>query len=365
MNLARIFSALLTISTFAFPALGAADEFNGNIGVNEVDHVQLQWDSSKINESVCPNINGTVFSFTGNDGRSHSAYKSYLDELEAKLGTGCIRLLRVNINPASNEYEKTAPDGYWRNHNSYSTAAELMIKVIENAKNTWTDSAGNHLANGKTIVVGLSAGAIIAASALEVLPDNPFVSIGPYIPMRFDRTIMLSGPLGADVSVECGIIEAANIKSLLDRFFRTQSCSDPDTYGEVDNSKDVVDISNESFRSYLYPSNEIAIFVGKYDKLGCESVSIGPGLPCQWNALEAVERYIKSIGGGDDSFFTRVSQNSANQDDNLYTHMLYEVEGSHELWASQYVREQVCRHAFDEVNELLGSADKLSLDNCE
>lgn len=354
----RLFLSLLTISTFSFPSFAAS--INKHVGNDEVE---LQWNASKINKSECPSINGTVFSFSGNDGRSHSSYEDELNELETKLGSGCIRLIRVNINPYNTETDSDnnmRPSGYWRNHTSYRSAAMLMIEVIEKSKNTWKDTAGNYYANGKIIVVGISAGATIAASALEILPDRR-VTVGPGIPMRFDRTIMLSGPFGADVSKECKIIEDEGIKRLLDKYFAIHTCS---TNGNVDNSKDVVDISNKSFRSYLDPSNEIAIFYGKYDCLGCAKVSIGGGIGSKWRPVTAVERYIKSIGGGDDSFFTRVSEHSGNQG-NLYTHMLYEVDGYHEIWGSKYVREQVCKHAFDEVNELLGTADKLSLDDCE
>ncbi|MEJ2695002.1 MAG: hypothetical protein P8166_18835 [Candidatus Thiodiazotropha sp.] len=209
-------------------------------------------------------------------------------------------------------------------------------------------------------MVGLSAGASIAAAALEILPYK-LVSVGPAYPMHFDRTIMLSGPLGADVSYECKRIYNTELKKLLDKYFRTkQSC----LYGwEIDKSKDVVDMDNKSFRSYLHPRNEIAIFVGKSDMIGSSYVSVGGGVP--WTAIGAVERYIRSIGGGNDSFFTRVDQDSANQD-NLYDFMLYKVNGGHDdLWPSAYVRKEICRHVFDEVNESRGTARKISLDKCK
>jgi hypothetical protein len=359
MLYARIFFLFLSIATFSCSALGALLKHDEKVGK---DLVRLEWDDRKTNTTACPSINGTVFSFSGNDGKSHDSDKTNLDILEGKLANGCIRLIRVSINPDSPDSPDSPddPGGYWLNHSSYSTAAMLMVEVIYKAENRWRDATGNYYANGKTIVVGISAGATIAAAALE----NSLVAVGPSYPMNFDRTIMLSGPFGADVSKECSIIENQAIKEMLDKYFRTNNaCVNPNTpYGKVDETKDVVVLSNKSFRPYLRPGNEIAIFVGKNDRMGSSNISIGGGIG--WQPVPAVERYIKSIGGGVDSFFTRVSEHSENQQ-NMYDYMLYEVEGEHELWKSQYVREQVCKHAFDEVNELLGTAHKLSLTDCE
>jgi hypothetical protein len=349
MSYLRIFFLILIITALLFPALGLSAVHEKSVGS---DNVRLEWGDSMPNVS-CPSVNGTVFSFMGKEGNSYTDDdKSALNDLENNLSSGCVRLIRVTINP-------DVKGGYWLNRSSYFKAAMLMNELTYKAENRWKDTDGNKFADGKIIVAGISAGAAIAARALE----DTLVSVGPRYPLNFDRTILLSGPLGADVSVECGIIVDTGLKEALDKYFETgDACLNGE---EVDAGKDVVMSTGEFLRSYLSSGNEIAIFVGKEDYTGCQDEDDSQ---CeQWDAVEAVERYIQIISGGNDSVFTRVSESSANQD-NFYANMLYEVDGDyqgHSLWKSDYVLEQVCKHAFVEVNELLGTADKLSLDDCE
>jgi hypothetical protein len=322
------------------------------------DNIALQWDYS--DTASCDVINATVFSFAGRDGASHADHDSALDLLEEKLGMGCIRLIRVNVNPsATNDTSATDSNqkkGYWLHHDSYRSASNLMTHIITNSIDNWSDETGPY-AQGKIIVAGISAGGTIAASALEFSDVyRTYVA----------KTIMLSSPLGYDVSFECQKIENLKIKKMLDGMFSTAdespetSCAHPDPENgilEVSGDKDVVNTDvNPVYRPYL-ESHEVTIFVSESDGLGCKDNSL---TSCNWSAIDAVYRYIGNITGG------YPGQIFAPGPTTGYPHVLYELggsnAGSHDLWQSEYVRKEVCLHAFAVVNK---GIDKIPVAYCE
>ncbi|MCU7935654.1 MAG: hypothetical protein KZQ99_12370 [Candidatus Thiodiazotropha sp. (ex Dulcina madagascariensis)] len=321
------------------------------------DVVQLKWDPTKT--APCSAIAGTLISFPGGNGNSHGESENDLESLETVLGPACVRVIRVNIDPFCNNTfgpdseclsrhtGEIFNDGYWRYDRSFQEAAELVSGIIRSAKQYWKDANGQAYAQGKIIVAGVKTASTIAASALEWW--NSYQA-------DVARTIMISGPLGADISAECGLMVSTDTKEWLDRVLRTGSACR--NHGEIGAGKDVVNLANKSFRPYLFSDHEIAILVGATDTLGCrvdDSENIDPGNCGNWNASEAVERYIRSIGAGDDSFFVRggYSNRYAPNTLNVIVSDAGQPPAGHDLWELQKVRKLVCQNVLNEVNKPL------------
>ncbi|MCU7922132.1 MAG: hypothetical protein KZQ88_05480, partial [Candidatus Thiodiazotropha sp. (ex Dulcina madagascariensis)] len=164
------------------------------------DVVQLKWDQTKT--ASCSAIAGTLISFPGKNGNSHGESENDLESLETALGPACVRVIRVNIDPFCNNTfgpdngclsrhaDKIFNNGYWRYDRSFQEAAELVSGIIRSAKQYWRDTDGQAYAQGKIIVAGMETASMIAASALEWW-NSYQVDVA--------RTIMISGPLGADI----------------------------------------------------------------------------------------------------------------------------------------------------------------------
>ncbi|MCU7905593.1 MAG: hypothetical protein KZQ76_06975 [Candidatus Thiodiazotropha sp. (ex Epidulcina cf. delphinae)] len=363
----RLFS-LLAISTLSIlsPNIQAATStyykqvysYDWYTDSSVYDVVQLKWDRTKT--VSCPSIAGTLISFPGGNGNTHGESGNALESLETALGPACVRVIRVNIDPFCNNTSgpnsacrnrhtsKIFDDGYWRYDRSFREAAGLMSSVIRSAKRYWKDADGQAYAQGKIIVAGAKTASMIAASALESR-DSYQADVA--------RTIMISGPLGADISAECGLMVSANTREWLDLVLRTGSACRED-HGEIGAGKDIVNLSNTSFRPYLFTDHEIAILVGAMDTSGCrvdDSVNISPSNCGNWNAPEAVARYIRSIGAGDDSFFVRggYSNKYAPNTLNVIIPGAGRPSAGHDLWELREVRKLVCQNVLNEVKKPL------------
>jgi hypothetical protein len=319
----------------------------------DFDQVHLSWDN--VNTRNCSEIEGTLVSFPGGDGKSHGASKVNVEKVEKVIGNGCVRLVRADINPKTIRYKddngNQYPGGYWLGgptyqRDSYRKAAAFMTGILEHASTHWKDAAGQAPIQGKLMVAGSSAGGMIAAAALEWQPN--------YYNL-VDRTIFVSAPLGSDLSHECGLLRNQGIKNWLDEIFNltTNTCASCDGTNEckVSADKDVVDVKNTETRSYLNTSSEqenvheLAILIGTADAVGCGDSDI---TKCgSWNGTEAVWRYIHSITAEEDSRFQLDGVSSE-----AMPFTLTEIEGgSHDLWNSSDAKKYICKNALEEVGK--------------
>jgi hypothetical protein len=186
-----------------------------------------------------------------------------VEEVERNLGKHCIRAVHVSVNPGTGS--AAGDGGYWLYNTSFGEAATLMTNIIAKGKSPWRGTKGQRPFQGKLIVLGSSAGGMIAAAALE-----REVSYAELV----DRTIMISSPLGVDLSEECSSITGdLNLKPWLDRIFRTGStCTlcNGGGYCGMSSLKDVLEMSNRSVRPYMNNGHEIVILIGQEDKIGCK-----------------------------------------------------------------------------------------------
>ncbi len=297
------------------------------------DFVEFIWDLS--NTEHCSNINGTAISFPGGQGTTHGNSNSQVEKMERVLGQKCVRLIRAHVNPGTS-------GGYWQHNDSFRNASALMTSIIKQGKSNEKDVTGKYLLQGKVIVVGSSAGSMIAASALEY--QNAYRSL-------VGRTIMVSGPLGADVSYQCAVIRSEDIKQWLDDIFNTGNacltCADSnDCHTSIGSSKDVVNISNKSFRSYLHTNHEIAILVGDSDILGCDD---GTGYCGYWNPVGVVRQYVRSIAANDAYYFEKSGSDGVSTTYNPNKLRIING-GTHDLWDNVSARQLICRNIMEEVN---------------
>jgi hypothetical protein len=205
--------------------------------------------------------------------------------------------------------------------------------------------SGQRPAQGKIMVAGSSAGGMIAASALEW--NNDFRKL-------VDRTVFVSAPLGANLSVECGIITRSSLKTLIDGFFKMknnpcQLCNG-DNECSIPSSKNAVNVNNKNYRYYLtdkYLHHEMAILVGSNDRVGCERE---PVEDCgSWQAEKAVNNYINAITGNEPEIFQDVI---ANGPQNRFSFSVID-RGTHELWLSPITKQKACQNILAEVDEFL------------
>ncbi len=328
-------------------------------GSGSADEALLEWDYSKTKN--CSSIKATVISFPGRGGDTHGDSVPYVRRVEEFLGQGdrCVRLIRANVNPgryrAGGNVNQT---GYWLRNDNFRDAASLMADIIKQANSRWVDLTGKHPAQGKIIVAGSSAGSMIAAAALEWLPDARYHDL-------VDRTIMISGPLGVDISRECGVLNDVGIKRWLDTIFNTGSeCESqhcalsgecPDHPGA---DKDVVDVTNHIRRDYvLTPTDtdphEISILVGSKDPLGCKDKE-GFSDCGEWNAVGAAKRYTETISGYESVFV------GSDFDGSAWPFRIFQIPGgTHDLWNSSDARRVICRNVLEEIGEDYGACARL------
>jgi hypothetical protein len=319
-------------------------------GQKATEGVTLEWNT--LNTKNCSAIKGTVVSFPGGSGTGHGASLQNVKRVEAVLGRSCVRLVRAHVNPDSN----SSSGGYWLWRSSYRNAATLVTNALRYGSSSWQDADGKPPFQGKLIVAGSSAGGMVAAAALEW--SSTYRSL-------VDRTIMISAPLGADISYECGVLRNDGIKRWIDSIFRTgttcRSCTNPTNCG-ISTSKDVVNMANKRVRSYVQTdptsvdTHEIAILVGSHDGLGCvdgnRSNDCGPW---NWNADSAAQRYIRSITGNNLNMF----QNGGISSRFRPTTLNVISGGTHDLWNSSTARKLICGNALNEVSASIRSCESL------
>jgi hypothetical protein len=222
-----------------------------------------------------------------------------------------------------------------------------MTEIIRlGSSSWWRDAEGKRPFQNKIIVAGSSAGGMIAASALEW--SSSYRSL-------VDRTLMISGPVGADMSDQCKKFNNAGIKNWLDRIWRTTptcaNCSEGSACN-ISTTKDVVNIGDKSLRTYIQSdpnavdTHEITILVGARDPIGCEGNSLSNDCG-SWTAVGAVEDYVEAISGGRDAYtFFQDGGISSRFRPNTINVIRY---GTHDLWNSSATRRLVCQNALDEV----------------
>ena len=295
------------------------------------------WDYSLTNH--CSKIKATVLSLPGADGTTHGPAREHFDRLAKAVGKHCVRLIKVNVNPGDNANNKLK--GYWDNHTSYKVAGAFVSNILYRAESKLKGNDGRRFTQGKTIYIGSSAGAHIGGAALEwnARAGRDLPSFNSLV----DRSILVSGPLFADLSVGCSLLTSDGLRERLDDIFRLN--------GKCSNSPRSIgaqwDVANpNSSHSYLDDSaKQISVLVGKSDTIGCQNLETDPNKPARfdcgsWSPVDGMQAYIDALGGG---FSNRgVASSSA-------PHTYQEISGNHELWNYSIVRRLACKNILTEV----------------